>query len=360
MKKSRTHLMGMAIIWVAIFHTGLLFPKFEVANFFLKIGYGGVDIFLLLSGFGLYFSLDKNRNLLEFYKRRFERILPAYLPIILIFEICLFLWGKFHIVDFLGNLTMTGIWTGLPGQFNWYIQAICFLYLLTPIFYDLVKRGDHGKTLWIQFFAILCFTILMSVSYSGNNPGMTAITRIPVFYLGFLFAQKSTREEEFVWRKSYTLIMIVGFILLYLALQFYPVGKMWDYGLWWWPFIMITPGLVMLLTKLENRFPNSFIMKMFYLIGNCCFEVYLVHLLTFKIIEHFYKHSPKIEVYELILLPAIILVSFLYHKLLEIIIRKIKNRMNSKGLVHAEENIIYPMEFSQPANEQEDDPCKEN
>ena len=57
--KWRAELMGAAILWVVLFHAGFQFRGvfFDTVQ---AIGYGGVDIFFLLSGIGLYYSLKKS------------------------------------------------------------------------------------------------------------------------------------------------------------------------------------------------------------------------------------------------------------------------------------------------------------
>lgn len=70
--------MGFAILWVMYFHIPLKFAT-EVGWFIHRIGFYGVDIFLFLSGLGVYYSLTKRPNVLGFYKARLVRILPAYI-----------------------------------------------------------------------------------------------------------------------------------------------------------------------------------------------------------------------------------------------------------------------------------------
>ena len=74
--------MGFAMLWIMIFHANLNVP-------FLKVlwegGYGGVDIFMLLSAYGLYHSMKKHPvGLGAFYKKRLLRILPSYYAVLLI------------------------------------------------------------------------------------------------------------------------------------------------------------------------------------------------------------------------------------------------------------------------------------
>ena len=108
LSKYRTELMGFAILWIFLFHSNIYIPEFLAPFKFVKaIGYSGVDIFFLLSGLGLSFSISKNTSLVQFYKKRLKRIIPT-------FWVCLFfislknIWvGKFHIKTFL--LSIVGL-----------------------------------------------------------------------------------------------------------------------------------------------------------------------------------------------------------------------------------------------------------
>ncbi len=71
--------MGLAILWVVWFHSSVELNFFNISFFnkifsFLKnIGYGGVDIFLLVSGMGIYNLLEKN-DISKYIKNRIKRI----------------------------------------------------------------------------------------------------------------------------------------------------------------------------------------------------------------------------------------------------------------------------------------------
>ena len=79
--KYRTPLMGLATIWVSLFHFRCVMGV-SPFGLFDAMGYGGVDIFLFLSGFGLY--VGYKNDIKYFYKRRFLRIYPTYILVILI------------------------------------------------------------------------------------------------------------------------------------------------------------------------------------------------------------------------------------------------------------------------------------
>ena len=82
--KFRTTIMGVAALWIYIFHIWV--PIIDNDNIFAnveqftkRIGFYGVDIFFLLSGMGLINAIKK-RTVCDFYKRRISRV---FLPFVL-------------------------------------------------------------------------------------------------------------------------------------------------------------------------------------------------------------------------------------------------------------------------------------
>ena len=63
----RTPIMGFSILWVMLYHIGLEYdyPNFVISKM-MSLGYGGVDFFIFLSGFGLYYSYLKDNRIKNF------------------------------------------------------------------------------------------------------------------------------------------------------------------------------------------------------------------------------------------------------------------------------------------------------
>ena len=80
----RKELMGIAILSVILYHW-FSWCKYGYLDMFHYL-YIGVDVFLLLSGFGLCFSYNKC-NLPRFYRRRLLRVFPLFV----VFNLFLFL-----------------------------------------------------------------------------------------------------------------------------------------------------------------------------------------------------------------------------------------------------------------------------
>jgi len=95
LSKYRAEFMGFAILIVIFTHSvdfGVNYPSFFgkiVNSSYGRIGQIAVNIFFMVSGIGMYYSLSKNNK--NFYKRRFEKILPSYfmisIPVFLIVDI---------------------------------------------------------------------------------------------------------------------------------------------------------------------------------------------------------------------------------------------------------------------------------
>ena len=84
----RFHIFGLALIWIFFRHTSYYNQfTYGLLNPLVQIGDCGVDVFLFLSGFGLYFSYSKTCNIKEFYVKRFFRLLPSVIILILSFAV---------------------------------------------------------------------------------------------------------------------------------------------------------------------------------------------------------------------------------------------------------------------------------
>ena len=139
----KSQLMGMAVMVVVYGH--LLYyhswlKNYEDLNFTIWYTLGSVEMFMFVSGFGIYHSLKKNRDSFTFYRRRLSRLLPSFLPVMIAWCAAGMLMRDMTVGQALGNLTGLGWWFQQKQQFNWYIPAILVLYLLSPLFFDCIER----------------------------------------------------------------------------------------------------------------------------------------------------------------------------------------------------------------------------
>ena len=175
----RSELMGWAIIWIMMLH--FTFTQVKPLGFVAQYGFAGVEIFLFVSGFGLFFSLDKNHSNKDFYLKRILRIFPTYY-ILGIFA-SIFLYHD-DIFTYLFRYTTIGFWTG--GCYSeWYIPSIVCLYLIAPL---LKKLLTWKKQIIITAICLICFVaafFLISNKYiTKGEPHFFLLYRIPVFIFG--------------------------------------------------------------------------------------------------------------------------------------------------------------------------------
>lgn len=75
---ARTSIMGYAMLLVVVFHSSIDVGSIGIINFIKSIGDIGVDIFLFVSGIGIWFALQKYQRFTEYWHRRLLRIVPAF------------------------------------------------------------------------------------------------------------------------------------------------------------------------------------------------------------------------------------------------------------------------------------------
>src|SRR5258708_28703021 len=72
-------LRGIAALVVVVFHySGHCVRYFGDFPFYFTYGRHGVDLFFIVSGFVIYFTLEKSRNWRDFAFSRFSRLYPVY------------------------------------------------------------------------------------------------------------------------------------------------------------------------------------------------------------------------------------------------------------------------------------------
>lgn len=206
----RTPLMGIAALWIYIFHEWIpLAPGIPVIGFiegFIKqIGFFGVDIFFLLSGMGLCHAIDKY-SLSEFYKRRFLRVLPPYM----IMAIILAFVNGWTLSVFLKNLFGIAFFAENIYALLWFVPAITVFYLLFPLYYAVFRKAGN-KILFtgVMLMLWLIASLLLKEHLRFDLFGFT--NRIPIFLMGILLGW-IFKEREFTLPNRIWLVFLTMFI----------------------------------------------------------------------------------------------------------------------------------------------------
>ena len=269
----RDEIKGAAILWVVFFHAqlrlgGLLYDV-------QKIGYGGGDMFLFLSGFGLYHSLSRDADAGRYLLRRARRLLPAYLPFCAVWLcVMLPLYGLGTVQSVrvaAGNLLMLGFFAGTPAMINWYVSALALTLMLAPLVYGLMARASHPRRCAV-LVAAACFA--GGLCFIGTEAYM-AVSRLPVFVLG-MAAAVPVREEG--TSGAYALALAggaCGLAVLYGCFARFP-ETLDFYGMYWHPFVLIAPALCAGLGWLFSRAGRaSAALAPLRALGRASFEIFL-------------------------------------------------------------------------------------
>ena len=149
---------------------------------------------------------------------------------------------------------------------------------------------------WKGYTVIILLLILFSISFWNSNVLIITITRLPIFFLGMCFANEANKEKR--QDKKLSKLEILTMILLTIigtVLLFYFKGNyrkiMWKYGLYWYPFILITPGILITISWIsmiiEKSKTGKILINILRELGKYTFEIYLVHALVFKIVKEY-------------------------------------------------------------------------
>ena len=284
LSKYRSVLMGLAILWVTWHHSSVRIDFLPIGNsvfaFLKQVGYSGVDLFLLISGMGIYNSLEKN-SISKFIKNRVVRIIPVWWINLLI--TVLFKQFVFQIsmskLEILGFATFTGYWLNMSYQGNWYVYAIMLFYLISPVFHSLIKGSKKKLSMCI---ILVIVSIIVSIPFF-NDEKLIVFSRVPIYIVG-MYISASLRNSAI--KKKHWIALIsafaFGLFLLIICYKFF-YAYLWLYGLWWYPFIIIAPTLLLLIAKCIDNFqcflrPLLFVLS---ILGKSSLEILLVSSFLF-------------------------------------------------------------------------------
>jgi peptidoglycan/LPS O-acetylase OafA/YrhL len=266
--------------------------------FFHDIGYGAVDLFFLLSGFGLFYGRSKKHySIVKFYKRRLLRVFPAYWIVVAIYYLIL-LVEKQEVSTTDSIYMAAGLNFYLDGDlFIWFIPSIAVCYAIFPAIVKLVGFDNHISNLVRNLANAVLSALLISVLIIVLqwNHLLILTTRFPIFlfgiYVGYLACNDFSDESWFNGLRFSTIMIVIGVLLLFFTFRFTTPSIRWLYGLWWYPLIIMTYPLCFLLASsfhgLDNSYSNNLLYcytkKALSFCGRYSLEIYLIHVVVFRL-----------------------------------------------------------------------------
>lgn len=181
LSEHRNLLYGVAIILVVLFHAYCVANWLPLKTF--KYGYIGVDIFMLMSGYCLCFSISKN-SLKQFYRNRFIKIVPLFFFWKII---CYKLLDYFaldiipSIFDILWDASIVlPLFTGI-GHCDWFTASIVSYYVVFPIIWKLLNKTDKYICCYIILNILIVF---LNFNCTKTWEQECCVSRISIFILG--------------------------------------------------------------------------------------------------------------------------------------------------------------------------------
>ncbi|OGT45982.1 MAG: hypothetical protein A3E82_07630 [Gammaproteobacteria bacterium RIFCSPHIGHO2_12_FULL_38_11] len=224
MKKNRIAsfdgLRGIAVLCVVFHHCFAMLPGLDshYPGQLFKYGWLGVDLFFIISGFVISFTLYKYNDVKKFAIARFARLYPAYWAAIIFSAFLVFIAGDhLNLVEYAANFLMfqdllhfqnvSGVFWTLSFELTFYVFAACIFYF-----------GQFSKHK--IFVAWLVFSFAWDMIYFlGYVPPHSMMTKIGYLFILaytplFIFGIYLHRAFSQGWSKS------IVYMLLFSALIF--------------------------------------------------------------------------------------------------------------------------------------------
>ena len=328
----RGELMGAAMLFIILFHVQL--PRSDMFFGLRRMGNIGVDLFLFLSGIGLWFSWMKDRegeNLRQktvgFYLRRLLRIYPTWLVMASLFYVDDFMGaGKYSkdLADLLGDVLVNwDFWLHDELTF-WYIPATMMLYLLAPPYMELIRR--HPVYRWLPVVMVMWCVIVQWVTPIHQAVGHIEIfwSRVPIFFIGINMSEAVRRKQSVDGQAIWLILLMFGVALS--ASIFLEQVRHGQFPLFVerMLYIPLTVTTVLLLNAVFRHTPQWFNRALSF-VGAVSLEIYLIH--SHFVLVHLerlgWSYWPKFFACLAITLPL----AWLLNKVIGLIVRPLEKRL---------------------------------
>ena len=328
--KHRNALMGVAAIIICVFHEFLPVSSsgsslFEIEEFVLRVSFYGVDIFLVLSGMSVVFSLKKNSSVLRFYGRRAVRILPFYLlsGIVMIFT------EHWTIKDYFLNMFGIRFFTTDVNAYLWFVIAIIVLYLLAPWYQKIIEKTKKPVIVTMVTF-VIWYVLSVCLRDVIRGDLYYLINRVPTFIIGMMIGNLIKNGYKITYRSVFWMIMaslyIVGWVLSY-ANNYYGYIDLFGVYLSFVPTFALGLSSAYLFAGIIDLINSKIIIRILEFFGSFCFELYIVQRL-FDAQLHYFLRSHDIWGFprNLLMLAVLSLIAFVSSRIVNKIVDLIRGK----------------------------------
>ena len=206
-----------------------------------QLGFHAVSVFLVLSGFGLTYSLAKTgeppNGWIGWYRSRLLRLFPMYWVAHLVYLVSPF-QARYEATDYRFLLSFLGdrIWPleMIFYYFNpalWYFGLLLELYLVFPLLFRLLQRAGVARFLLVCGAATFASRYVLLCVWPVNGywvQGAFFVPRLWEFALGMAMGLVARESPESAGRRLFSPVVLLGGAVLY-TLGLYSYGAVWSY-----------------------------------------------------------------------------------------------------------------------------------
>ncbi|MGM7268130.1 acyltransferase family protein [Erysipelothrix rhusiopathiae] len=323
LSKYRSQLYGFTIIWIVLFHIWETFSKQINYNWVLvnmiKRGNMGVDLFLILSGVSLYFSMKNKpgQSLQDFYKRRFSRLIKIYLFVCIPFFLMMLVTGNYSLDLF---LRQTFFLNENVSSF-WFLLIIAICYLIYPVVYRIIEANKKN----LIYLIILIYTLgLMGFLYINRdayNYYEILLSRIPIFLFGATLGDLVYKNKKIPsWVLVVSLLILVSLGPINLTISKITYFRVFSKILTRYMLGVQAFAVIVFFVLIIQYLTDTRIFKNLGKLGSITLEIYVVHIILRIVAMSVFRlpitTRPQILLFSLIYVPLSIILGQLLHKLL--------------------------------------------
>lgn len=234
----------IAIFMVVMIHSGMYISWNDSIKVYLNHGKMGLYIFMVLSGYLITASFEKdNRNIKKYFQKRFLRIVPLYWSYLIILMVVgkITGWFEYSAWDWFRNFIFCDLiipshnFSGMWGLGS--LSSFFFFYAIGPVLIKRIDRVDRGIIMLIVGILLRTFSphairsILIHFSLIENQDSIytfaenTPLATIVFFAVGILIyrVEKSDNDKKIqllavlimIWMSAIVIaadsIRVVGF-----------------------------------------------------------------------------------------------------------------------------------------------------
>lgn len=251
-----------------------------------------VILFLMISGFGMCVGylqkfIDKQIDLETFYVKRYKRLLPYY-----VFLIVIALIVEPSAINFFdATIEITMIYGLLPNNalnligVGWTVGVIFLFYLFFPAYSVLLKSKRRA---WCSFCISLWIALMCRLHYFSDyyvnalfTPRHSFLYCLPFFIFGgivFLYKEQlKAFLDKKILRFCASLIICLGVLLYFLFPNYVN-----SYDITFEKNLILFGSILVYFVGVESKLMGSKILKFF---GDMSMEIYLSHMFVFRTYE---------------------------------------------------------------------------